>query len=106
MTKIETEDQLQAVANGNRPAVVCFHSPRSAYSRRTVKLLEKLQHDFQTSDFWLLDADLDGFLPTLLGLGVVGLPTILVFRPGEGTDRLVGERSEKTLKALLADRLV
>ena len=105
MREIETETQLRAVLRNGNAVLVCFHSTRSAYSRRTVKILAEIAEDFQMVEFYLLDADRENFLPLLAEFRVVGLPTISFFRAGVRGGCLIGERSEKALAILLESLL-
>ena len=97
MTNIETEMELRAVISGAKIAAFCFHSTRSAYSRRMVARLLKAGLDFPAVEFHLVDADRETLLPLLLEFGVVALPTFLVFRSGVRAKFLVGEHGEKAL---------
>jgi hypothetical protein len=101
MTDFETEMEFRAVVNGKKIAVVCFHSTRSAYSRRTVQILTVAKRNFPAAEFCLVDADRLGLLSLLVEFKVVGLPTILVFRSGGQVESLVGERSEKVFLGFL-----
>jgi len=97
MTEIKTEIELRQAISGEKTAAICFHSPRSAYSRRMVARLATAERDFSNVDFHVVDADREAFLPLLLEFGVVGLPTLIIFRSGVRVKFLVGEHGEKAV---------
>src|ERR1035438_6128443 len=97
MTDLKTETEFRSLVKGQQIAVVCFHSTRSAYSRRTVQILMAVERDLPAAEFCLADADQEAFLPLLGEFQVVGLPTILLFRSGTRAEYLVGERSQTSL---------
>ncbi len=101
MTDLPTETDFRRAVSGHPLVLVCFHSRRSAYSRRTMKLLKELEADCSRVCFCALDADQDELVSLLLELRVVGLPTILIFRTGSPAEMLVGERSRKVFGSLL-----
>jgi len=101
MRTITTEAELRAVASGNKTAVICFHTPRSSHSRRTVKALAEAERKFAQAEFYLVEGDVDALIPVLRELKVVGLPTALIYRQGVHEKTLVGERSAKALMAIL-----
>jgi hypothetical protein len=83
-------------------SVVCCHSTRSAYSRRTIQVLTELESEFPTVTFFALDADVVAALPFLQSHQVVALPTVIYFRQGQLTEFFVGERSLKSWQKILA----
>jgi thioredoxin-like negative regulator of GroEL len=105
MKTINNESELRAVTSDAKTAVICFHSPRSTYSRRTIEMLTEAERDFAPAQFYLVDGDADALAPVLRELKVVGLPTALIYRDGVHAKTLVGERSKKALSAMLAQCL-
>jgi len=101
MNIIKTESELRAVIGGEKTAIVCFHSTRSAYSRRTVKILSGVESKFAPAAFWLVDADVDAFMRLLWEFDVVALPTIVIFCRAFQARTLIGERSERSFVTIL-----
>ena len=95
--EIEFEDLMET-----RPLVlVCFHSTRSAYSRRTMQHLHELEPEFLQLKFYTVDVDRIEFVLLVHRFAVVAIPTLILFGDGRRADFLVGERSQKTFSSLL-----
>ena len=82
-------------------AVVCCHSTRSAYSRRTILVLTELEREFPAVKFHALDADPEPAQPFMATYQVVALPTVIYFRYGQLTEFFIGERSKKSWQKIL-----
>jgi len=102
MNSLNTESELRAVIDGPNTTIICFHSTRSAYSRRLVQILAEIEGELSGAEICLVDADAAVFLPLLVEFDVVGLPTIQIFCNGTQVKKLVGERSRKSLLGILA----
>ena len=95
--EIEFEDLIHS-----RPLVlVCFHSPRSAYSRRTMQCLHALEPEFPQWGFYSVDVDQIVFLLLTHRFAVVAIPTLILFRDCRRAGFMVGERSQKAFRSLL-----
>jgi thioredoxin-like negative regulator of GroEL len=90
-------DELAALPQ----ALVCCHSTRSAYSRRTLQVLTELEPEFPAVTFCALDADPESAQPFLATYQVVALPTVIYFRRGQLTELFIGERSKKSWQKIL-----
>ncbi len=78
------------------PVLVIFHSPFSAYSRRSLALLRKLEPEFSTVRFASVDVDVEEALTRQQG--VQGIPAFVIYRGGTKVAFFMGERSEKRLR--------
>lgn len=82
-------------------ALVCCHSTRSAYSRRTIQVLTELEPEFPAVQFCALDADPEAAQPCLALHHVVALPSVLYFRRGQLAEFFVGDRSKPSWQKIL-----
>jgi thioredoxin-like negative regulator of GroEL len=101
MTAISNEAAFAKAIQSHRQVLVCFHSTRSAYSRRTLQCLRALEPDFPNLNIQLVDVDQIQFEPLMRRLVVVAVPTLMVLRDGQCIGLLVGERSQKVFGSLL-----
>jgi len=105
MRIIESSLDFAAVKEGGR-AVVCFHSPHSAYSRRTLQRLHELEPQFPSFKFGVVDVDRPATTPLLSEFQIYGIPATCVFRPAAEVFRYVGELREQAACKLLARHCV
>ena len=80
MQIVETPLDFDAVLAGGH-AVVCFHSPHSAYSRRMLQLLRQLEPQFPLFRFGAVDVDCLTTTPWLSKFNIYGIPATCAFRP-------------------------
>ena len=101
MTELKTETEFRSVVNEQPGALVCFHSTRSAYSRRTIQVLSELAAEFPAVKFCAFDADPEPAQPLLAEQHVVALPTVIYFRHGQPSVCFVGERTNSSWQKIL-----
>jgi hypothetical protein len=101
MEIIQDKEHFRRFIAVNPSAVVCFHSPFSAYSRRMVQCLADMEKDFAPIAFGSFDVDAGDAGELVRGFAIVALPSVLWFRGGELFFFLCGERSAKSLEKIL-----
>lgn len=78
------------------PVFVIFHSPFSAYSRRSLALVRKLEPEFDTVRFG--EVNVDAEVELARQHGIQGIPAFVIYRGGQKWAFFMGERSEKRLR--------
>ena len=86
------------------PVLVVFHSPFSAYARRSLALLRKLEPDFPALRFGCVNVDTEDELTRQHG--IQGIPAFVIYRGGTRVAFFMGERSEKRLRETIAKAVV
>ena len=104
METIKNTEHFSRFVGGKLVPVVCFHSPRSTYSRRTVATLQEIAPQFPQVAFGLADADTHEFEQLANRCAIVALPTVVLFR-GQDTVMFLGERSATSWIKLLENWL-
>jgi len=90
---------IEKLREHNNPVVVDLWAPWCGPCKMIKPVLEKLAKDYEGRvDLWQVNADDN---PELLkSLRVYGIPTLIVYRNGQETQRYVGAKSSSTLKSL------
>lgn len=90
---------IEKLREHKNPVVVDLWAPWCGPCRMIKPVLEKLAKEYDGRvDLWQVNADDN---PELLkSLRVYGIPTLIVFRNGQETQRYVGAKSSSTLKSL------
>ena len=96
-----TDDNFdQEVLKSPVPVLVDFWAEWCMPCRRLTPTIEKLASDF-AGKAKVGKVDTDAHRDTALKFGISNIPTIIVFKNGQVTQRFVGLRSEQELKAAL-----
>jgi thioredoxin-like negative regulator of GroEL len=95
MNTLTEQNWPEVITASPLPVFVIYHSPFSAYSRRSLALLLKLEPQFPTVRFTSVDVDTQDNLARLHG--IVAIPAFVVYRSGVKRAFFMGERSEKRL---------
>jgi thioredoxin len=90
---------IEKLREHKNPVVVDFWAPWCGPCKMIKPTLEKLAQEYEGRvDLWQVNADDN---PELLkSLRVFGIPTLIVYRNGQETQRYVGAKSSSTLKLL------
>jgi|SRR5580658_10505963 hypothetical protein len=105
MQTINDIEQFTQFIGGKLLPAVCFHSPFSAYSRRTVATLSEIEPQFASVAFGLADVDGHDFSQLTSRYAIVALPTVILFRGNGQTVLFSGERTAKSWIKLLENWL-
>jgi thioredoxin 1 len=93
------EEFLERVRNNPRPVVLDVWATWCLPCRQMAPALEQVSGDFAGRvDLWKLDAGKDSELA--LALGVLGVPTMIVYRQGQELARRVGAQSSSAIAEL------
>ena len=96
---IEVTDQTfeRDVLKGDKPVIVDFWAPWCQPCLRMAPTFEALAQEYQGKmTFAKLNTDDNQHTPG--GLGIMGIPTLIVFRGGKEVDRIVGLQRADVLK--------
>jgi thioredoxin 1 len=89
----------QNISQTGKPVVVDFWAPWCAPCRATKPILEKLANEYAGRvDFIPINADDSHDL--VQQLGILGIPTVLIFQNGIETSRITGAQNETNYKLL------
>jgi len=96
----EFETKVLAVAN---PVMVEFGAPWCGPCKMLEPVLEEMAVEYKGKvDFYTVDVDQNPDL--VMAHGVMGVPTVILFRDGQAVNRMTGYRPKKALeKEFFAD---
>lgn len=104
MKQIINHDQWRAAIHGDRKAVFMFSTQTCPDCICLEPILPEVEADFPDFDFYQVDRDI--FLDDCLSLGIIGIPSFLVFEKGKERGRFVSrfrkskEEIENFLKSI------
>ena len=103
LTPIQTDSFDTQVLQAEKPVLVEFGAPWCGPCKMLEPVLEELSEAYETRvDFYTVDVDDSPNLA--MEYGVMGVPTVIMFKSGEPVHRLTGYRPRQALeKALFAD---
>lgn len=103
LTPIHSDDFKPRVLNAQKPVLVEFGAPWCGPCKMLEPVLAEMAADYQGRvDFYTVDVDQNPSL--VMDYGVMGVPTVILFKSGQPVSRLTGYRPRPALeKALFAD---
>jgi thioredoxin-like negative regulator of GroEL len=103
MNTLTEQNWNEVVLESPSPIFVIYHSTFTAYSRRSLALVLKLEPQFPTVRFGSVDVDRQHQLTQLHGIR--SIPAFAIYRHGLKRAFFVGERCEKRLAENIAKAL-
>ncbi len=98
--QIKTQDFETKVKAADKPVLVDFYADWCGPCKMMSPVIEKLAEEFAGKAYvYKMNTDADGALAA--GLGIMSIPTMILFRNGEEVDRVVGVVPEATLRGKL-----
>ena len=90
MIFIETHDQWRTAIHGDRISVFMFSSKFCSDCTYIAPFLPEIEADFPNLDFYQVDRDM--FMDDCLSLGIIGIPSFLIFQNGREKGRFVSKQ--------------
>ena len=97
---VSTFPQIIVEGSKEKPVLVVFWSPKSPICSALLPLLDKLQGEFN-HEFTLARINCDVEQQIVSHFGVQSVPSIFIFKDGEGVDGFAGEQSEEFIQLFL-----
>ena len=89
MIQIKNYEQWRKAIHGDRMAVFVFSSPFCGDCIYIEPFMPEIEADFPQLDFYQVDRD--AFMEDCLMLGIMGVPSFLVFQKGKEKGRFVSK---------------
>ncbi len=100
MEIIKTADFEEKVLKSDKPVLVDFYADWCGPCKMMLPVVEKLAAEYEgKACIYKVNTDTDGALAA--GLGIVSIPTMILFSGGEEKDRVIGAVPEVTLRGKL-----
>ena len=104
LTPIQTHSFDAQVLQAEKPVLVEFGAPWCGPCKMLEPVLEELSEAYAGKvDFFTVDVDVDPNLA--MTYGVMGVPTVILFKSGEPVHRLTGYRPRQALEKALFSEL-
>jgi len=98
-----TENGFQEATNKEKPVIVDFWAEWCAPCKALAPVLEELSNEIKEVDFYKFDVD---SAQEFSGkLGIMSIPTIIVFKKGEEIARVTGFSNKEVLKQSLLSKI-
>ena len=99
LTPLQSSEFKSKVLEAEKPVMVDFSATWCGPCKMLDPVLEELAADYgETFDFYSVDVDQNSDLA--MTYGVMGVPTVMLFKDGELVQRLTGYRPRKRLESL------
>lgn len=101
MAKVINSNEFQeAVLNGSATVLVDFFAEWCGPCKMVAPVLEELSSEMEgKAKIFKVDVDKNGDLAQKYG--VMGVPTLMIFRDGKAVDKIVGFQPKESIKAKL-----
>ena len=100
MEIIKTADFEEKVLKNDKPVLVDFYADWCGPCKMMLPVVEKLAAEYEgKACIYKVNTDADGALAA--GLGIMSIPTMILFCGGEEKDRVIGAVPEATLRGKL-----
>ena len=97
---IKTIDFEEKVKKADKPVLVDFYADWCGPCKMMLPVIEKLAAEYEGKAYiYKMNTDADGALAA--GLGIMSIPTMILFNGGEEVDRIIGAVPESTLRGKL-----
>lgn len=94
-----TSNFSEEVMKSDKPVLVDFWSPRCGPCRQVVPIVEKIAEEH--SDIKVVKVNVDEEMDLARQFKIMSIPTLMVFRDGEVTNKAVGAMPEDQILALI-----
>ena len=96
MVKEINAEEYSEIVNSSNPVVIDFHATWCGPCKVLSPILEELDDEIEGVEFVKLDVDQH---PQIAGQNqVMGVPTVVILKDGEVTDRFVGVQPKEVIK--------
>jgi thioredoxin 1 len=104
LTPVSQSDFEAKVLKAARPVLVEFGAPWCGPCKMLEPVLVEMSGDF-TGRVDFLTVDVDQSPELAMQYGVMGVPTVILFRDGQPLERMTGYKPRKVLEAQLLSKL-
>jgi thioredoxin 1 len=97
-----TEQQFASKIDASSVTLVDFTSPYCPPCKVLLPILEQLDEQFTSPKFGILKVNVDESPAIASEFGIMGVPTVIVFKDGQPVEKLVGLRPKAAYQATIS----
>ena len=102
--EVSDQDFQKLVLGAGVPVLVDFWAPWCGPCQMVSPAIEKLSNDY-AEKFGFCKVNVDEAPKTAQCYGIMGIPTLMIFRNGQKVDQIVGAVPESTIKSMIEEFL-
>jgi thioredoxin 1 len=102
---IEFKDEMfETTIKNEDVSVVQFSASWCSPCKQLKPIMEKLSEEYKGKSFYIADIETDG-INTASAAGIRGVPTVIIYKKGTETNRIVGGVPEGKMKEFLDENI-
>jgi thioredoxin 1 len=101
-----TDQQFTEKVGTSQVTLVDFTSPYCPPCKTLLPILDELNEEFASRNLSILKVNVDESPNTASEFGIMGVPTVILFKDGQPVEKLVGLRPKSVYKTVISRYMI